>query len=224
VGRHSLVRESRLRGPVRGALLAGAVAGSTAAMPAVPAMAQTLSIPGVGNIDIPDLPQNVRDAAASQQVQDAIKQIAPQAPQVAAAASAVVEQVAHPSAAPVAGPSFEIGATSGQRALDAARTQIGTPYVWGGQGPGGFDCSGLVKWSYAHAGVHMPRTSFEQAHVGAPVSLNDLRPGDVIIYNGGSHAALYAGNGRILQASTSGEPVKYSDMHSAGEIYTARRI
>jgi cell wall-associated NlpC family hydrolase len=196
-------------------------------MPAIPAMAQTISIPGVGNFDIPDVPQNVRDAVASPQVQSVIKQVAPQAPQVAAAATAVVDQVTHPQAAapaPAPGASFAFGATAGQRALAAAQTQIGTPYVWGGQAPGGFDCSGLVKWSYAHAGVKMPRTSFEQAHVGAPVPLSQLQPGDVIIYNGGSHAALYAGNGKILQAATYGEPVKYSDMHSAGEIYTARRI
>jgi len=69
VGRHSLVRESKLRGPVRGAILVGAVAGTTAALPVIPAMAQTISVPGVGNFDIPDVPQNVTDTANSPQVQ-----------------------------------------------------------------------------------------------------------------------------------------------------------
>lgn len=202
-------------------------------MPAIPAMAQTISVPGVGNFDMPDVPQNVTDAANSPQVQAAfnspqVQGLIDQAPvQVKQVVTQVANQVMHPEAmpaAPVAGPTMEFGTTAGQRALDAARTQIGTPYVWGGQAPGGFDCSGLVKWSYAHAGVRMPRTSFEQAHVGAPVSFRDLRPGDVIIYNGGSHAALYAGNGKILQAATYGEPVKYSPMNAGGEIYTMRRI
>jgi cell wall-associated NlpC family hydrolase len=202
-------------------------------MPAIPAMAQTISVPGMGNFDMPDVPQNMADAVntpqvhaayGSAQVQGLLNQAPPQVKQVV---TQVVNQVMHPEAkpqAPVAGPTMSVGATAGQRALDAARTQIGTPYVWGGQAPGGFDCSGLVKWSYAHAGIRMPRTSFEQAHVGAPVSLHDLRPGDVIIYNGGAHAALYAGNGKILQAATYGEPVQYGSIHDGGEIYTMRRI
>jgi len=217
---------------VRGAILVGAVAGTTAALPVIPAMAQTISVPGIGNFDIPDVPQNVTDTINSPQVQSVynspqVQGLLGQAPaQVQQVVTQVVDQITHPAIghAPVAGPEISFGATAGQRALDAARTQIGTPYVWGGQAPGGFDCSGLVKWSYAHAGVQMPRTSFEQAHVGAPVAFGNLRPGDVIIYNGGEHAALYAGNGKILQASTYGEPVKYSPMNDGGDIYTMRRI
>jgi cell wall-associated NlpC family hydrolase len=196
-------------------------------------MAQTISVPGVGNFDMPDMPRNVTDTLNSPQVQATynspqVQSLINQSPiQVKQVVTQVANQVMHPEAvpgAPVPGPTMAVGASAGQRALDAARTQIGTPYVWGGQAPGGFDCSGLVKWSYSHAGVEMPRTSFEQAHVGAPVSFHDLRPGDVIIYNGGEHAALYAGNGKILQASTYGEPVKYSNIHDGGDIYTMRRI
>jgi cell wall-associated NlpC family hydrolase len=206
---------------VRGAIIAGAVASTTAALPVIPAMAQTLSVPGVGNFDVPDLPQPIQNALAQPQVQQAVNQVVNQAPpQYQQAATQVMNQVMHPS---VPAPTVAMGATAGQRALDAARTRLGTPYVWGGQAPGGFDCSGLVKWSYAQAGVQMPRTSFEQAHVGAPVSVRDLRPGDVVILNGGGHAALYAGNGRILHASVSGQPVEYGDLHY-GEIVTARRL
>lgn len=195
----------------------GAV-GATAALPAM-ASAQTISVPGVGNFDVPDLPQNIQDMASTPQAQQIIHQAPAQVQQV-------VQQVVHPQtpAPAVAGPVIPIGATKGQVALDAARTQIGTPYVWGGQAPGGFDCSGLVKWAYANAGIQMPRTAFEQAHVGAPVGMNEIRPGDVIVYNGGEHAALYAGNGQILQASTFGEPVKYSPVHDGGHIYTIRRL
>jgi cell wall-associated NlpC family hydrolase len=113
--------------------------------------------------------------------------------------------------------------TVGQRALSAAQTRLGTPYRWGGTRPGGFDCSGLVEWSYAQAGVRLPRTSWAQSHVGRPVRLSDLRPGDVVIYNGGEHAALYAGDGRILHAPHTGDRVRYAPLHSM-PILTARRL
>jgi cell wall-associated NlpC family hydrolase len=113
--------------------------------------------------------------------------------------------------------------TAGERALDAARTKVGSQYVWGATGPNSFDCSGLVQWAYKQAGVSIPRTSFEQANAGKPVSVDQLRPGDIVITNGGNHAAVYAGDGKILEASTSGVPVKYSPLKDFS-VYTARRI
>ncbi|MBJ8343244.1 C40 family peptidase [Antrihabitans sp. YC2-6] len=111
----------------------------------------------------------------------------------------------------------------GERALAAAQSKLGSPYVYGASGPDAFDCSGLVQWAYSQAGIGVPRTSGSQAGAGYAVSLDDLRPGDILIYNGGGHAAMYAGNGNIIHASTSGTPVQYAPLHSMS-IMAARRI
>ncbi|MES4893041.1 NlpC/P60 family protein [Streptomyces sp. NPDC096012] len=95
-------------------------------------------------------------------------------------------------------------------ALAAARAALGRPYVWGANGPSGFDCSGLMQWSYAHAGVHLPRTSQEQRFAGRQVPLSQARPGDLIVYRSdASHVAMYAGNGQVIHAPYPGAPVRY---------------
>ncbi|WP_194819689.1 C40 family peptidase [Nocardia sp. XZ_19_385] len=179
----------------RAAVIAGAIVGS-AALPAIPALAQTIQVPGFGAVEIPDVPQPIKDQITSPQAQDLLNQV-PQPYQDQA--RDVVGQIAP---AP--------SASRGLRALQAAESQIGTPYVWGGSQPGGFDCSGLVQWSYGQEGVDMPRTSEQQENVGTPVALEDAQPGDVVIYNGGSHTALYAGNGQVVHAPSSGQDVTYA--------------
>ncbi|MET7284950.1 NlpC/P60 family protein [Streptomyces sp. NPDC005573] len=95
-------------------------------------------------------------------------------------------------------------------ALAAARSALGRPYVWGANGPSGFDCSGLMQWSYAHAGIHLPRTSQEQRNAGRRVPLSQARPGDLIVYRSDAgHVAMYAGNGRVIHAPYPGAPVRY---------------
>ena len=82
--------------------------------------------------------------------------------------------------------------TAGQKALEAARSVIGAPYVYGANGPSAFDCSGLTSWAYRQAGVDIPRTSQAQAAAGTPVSLDALQPGDIIVYySGASHVGIY---------------------------------
>ncbi|NUS43717.1 MAG: C40 family peptidase [Mycobacteriaceae bacterium] len=193
-------------------------------------MAQSVSVPGVGNLDIPDTaPQPVKDALASPQVQGVLNQAPPEVKQAVANAVAAVSRPGAPLPAMPAMPAMPganplaAAPSAGERALAAAQTRVGTPYVWGGSNPGGFDCSGLVKWAYGQAGVQTPRTSFEQAHFGAPVPLAQLQPGDIVITRGGGHAALYAGNGRILQAPQTGQSVSYAPLNMH-DIYTARRI
>lgn len=90
----------------------------------------------------------------------------------------------------------------GELAVAAARSKLGAPYVYGGTGPNGFDCSGLVQWAYGQAGVQVPRTSYSQLAAGTPVPLDQLQPGDVISYRGGGHSALYAGDGQVIHAAT----------------------
>ncbi len=100
-------------------------------------------------------------------------------------------------------------------ALKAGMTRIGDPYVYGATGPSSFDCSGFVQWSYAQAGVSLPRTSEEQENVGPHLSRDQLRPGDIVIMYGGEHVGLYAGNGIVLHAPHTGATVRYerlSDM------------
>jgi cell wall-associated NlpC family hydrolase len=113
--------------------------------------------------------------------------------------------------------------SAGERALDAARTKVGAPYVYGATGPNAFDCSGLVVWAYRQAGLSLPRTSQAQLGAGRPVAYADLRPGDLISFNGGSHSALYAGNGQIIHASTAGTPVRFAPI-SAMAFAGARRF
>ncbi|MFB8774401.1 C40 family peptidase [Streptomyces broussonetiae] len=95
-------------------------------------------------------------------------------------------------------------------AVAAARSALGKPYVWGAAGPGGFDCSGLMHWSYAQAGVALPRTSQGQRFAGRQVPLSQARPGDLVTYRSdASHVAMYMGNGQVIHAPYPGAPVRY---------------
>ncbi|WP_328889426.1 C40 family peptidase [Streptomyces sp. NBC_00316] len=95
-------------------------------------------------------------------------------------------------------------------AVMAARTAVGRPYIWGANGPAGFDCSGLMQWSYAQAGVSLPRTSQAQRYAGRMVPLSLARPGDLVAYRSdASHIAMYVGNGQVIHAPYPGAPVRY---------------
>ncbi|HEX6233016.1 MAG TPA: NlpC/P60 family protein [Jiangellaceae bacterium] len=96
----------------------------------------------------------------------------------------------------------------GQVALDFALAQLGDPYVWGGTGPDGWDCSGLTQAAWAAAGVSLPRSSYQQIGVGTRVSWDNLRPGDLLFfYSPISHVGIYAGNGQMVHAVKPGTPV-----------------
>jgi cell wall-associated NlpC family hydrolase len=95
-------------------------------------------------------------------------------------------------------------------AVAAARSALGRPLVWGATGPGGFDCSGLMQWSYAHAGVGLPSTSQEQRYADLRVPLSQARPGDLVVYRSdASHVAMYVGGGRVIHAPHPGTSVHY---------------
>jgi hypothetical protein len=100
--------------------------------------------------------------------------------------------------------------------LRAAASRIGVPYVWGATGPGSFDCSGLVQWSFAHAGIRMPRVSQQQFFTGPHVPYSAARPGDLLFWHydptdptNVDHVAIYAGNGMMIVAPHTGDYVKY---------------
>jgi peptidoglycan DL-endopeptidase CwlO len=118
------------------------------------------------------------------------------------------------------------GVGGGDRAtvVQAALTQVGSSYVWGGAAPGGFDCSGLVMWAFQQAGISLPHSSQALAHGGQPVALSDLQPGDVLtFYSDASHTGIYVGDGMMIHSSTYGVPVRVVPMNSSGPIYDARR-
>ena len=96
-------------------------------------------------------------------------------------------------------------------AVAAAESQIGVPYVWGGESPGrGFDCSGLTQWAWRQAGVDLPRTAAAQYDAIAHVPLSDLQPGDLLFWGFGgiSHVGMYVGGGEIVNAPETGELVR----------------
>jgi peptidoglycan DL-endopeptidase CwlO len=104
-------------------------------------------------------------------------------------------------------------------AVDAAKSQLGVPYVWGGESPGvGFDCSGLVQWAWGQAGVRLPRTSGEQFEATTPVSIADLEPGDLLFYgpDGADHVAMYVGGGMMIEAPETGEVVHLTPLRLGG--------
>ncbi|MFI6941079.1 NlpC/P60 family protein [Streptomyces sp. NPDC050418] len=95
-------------------------------------------------------------------------------------------------------------------AIAAARQAVGRPYVWGANGPNGFDCSGLTQWAYSQAGVGLPRTSQAQRYAGRQVSLAEAQPGDLVAYrDDASHIGMYMGNGQVVHAPYPGAPVRY---------------
>lgn len=117
-----------------------------------------------------------------------------------------------PDGLPALPPPGSDGPSSGRAAtaVMAARSAVGRPYVWGSTGPSGFDCSGLMVWSYRQAGVALPRTSQAQRHAGRKVSLSEARPGDLVTYRSdASHVGMYVGNGQVVHAPYPGARVRY---------------
>ncbi len=159
------------------AVVSGAIAVGALALAAGPADAAPISIPGVGNFDLPGVNEN--------QIPREFKQ------------------------GKSGGGILDSQPTRAERALHAAESKIGSPYSYGAAGPDAFDCSGLVHWSYQQAGKTIPRDSYGQLGGGQYVSsLAEAKPGDVLIFNGGGHAGIYAGNGQFVHSSTYGVPVK----------------
>jgi cell wall-associated NlpC family hydrolase len=107
-----------------------------------------------------------------------------------------------------------------------AMNYLGTPYVWGGASPGGFDCSGFVTYVYAQVGVSLPHSSYAQYGMGVPVSYDQLQPGDLVFFYGLGHVGIYIGGGSFIHAPHTGDVVKISSMsgsYTSGFV-GARRI
>ncbi|OBH27298.1 hypothetical protein A5692_25165 [Mycobacterium sp. E342] len=103
------------------------------------------------------------------------------------------------------------GGSAGRAAIAvrAALSRLGRPYVWGATGPDRFDCSGLVQWSYAQAGIHLGRTTYQQINDGIPVPRSHVRAGDLVFPHAG-HVQLAIGNNLVVEAPYSGASVRIS--------------
>jgi cell wall-associated NlpC family hydrolase len=116
-------------------------------------------------------------------------------------------------------------------ALRAAESRRGLPYVWGASGPSSFDCSGLVQWSFAQAGITMPRVAADQARAGLAVPATQLEPGDLLFYHTDptdpgyiSHVAIYLGNGWMIQAPQPGMDVEIVPASFGSQFAGAIRV
>lgn len=94
----------------------------------------------------------------------------------------------------------------------------GTPYVWGGASPGGFDCSGLMQYGFAHFGIKLPRVTYDQIGQGQAIGMKGLRPGDLVFFDtdknvaGPDHVGIYMGNGKMFHTPRPGKNAEVVDM------------
>jgi cell wall-associated NlpC family hydrolase len=101
--------------------------------------------------------------------------------------------------------------------MQAAGSALGTPYRWGGSGPGGFDCSGLVQWSFGQGGISLPRDSRSQRAATLPIAEWELQAGDLVFYGSPvHHVGIYVGDGQMIHSPRSGEVVRVSPVHRNG--------
>jgi hypothetical protein len=116
------------------------------------------------------------------------------------------------------------GSEAGRAAVEWALRQVGTPYVWGGTGPNGFDCSGLTQGAWAAAGVSIPRVTTDQYQAGTRVPLEEIAPGDLLFYDttdagapgpAPSHVTMYVGDGQMVNAPSTGSSVRVEPVESA---------
>ena len=127
------------------------------------------------------------------------------------------------------------GSGAGSNLVATAQQYLGTPYVWGGTTPSGFDCSGFVQYVLAQNGINIKRTTYQQFEQGTAVDRSALSPGDLVFFRGSEseedsmvpeHVGMYVGNDTFIHAPHTGDVVKYSSLNSnyyAGHYIGARR-
>ena len=135
------------------------------------------------------------------------------APQVEEVSAPAAEQA--PAPAEEAAPQQAPAAPSASGSIAATAMQyVGSPYVWGAEGPSAFDCSGLVSYVYGQFGTSLPHSSEGIRSVGTVISAAEAQPGDVIWWSG--HVAIYAGDGMMVSAESESVGVQYLPVRSGG--------
>jgi cell wall-associated NlpC family hydrolase len=110
------------------------------------------------------------------------------------------------------------GKVAGSTISKTALSAVGTRYTYGGTNPSkGFDCSGLVCWSYSRNGINLPRTTREQSKVGSAISRDSLRPGDLVVFriSSGLHTGIYTGKGKFVHSPGKGKKVREDVLNAA---------
>ncbi|MEY9944333.1 C40 family peptidase [Kitasatospora sp. GAS1066B] len=165
-------------------------------------------------VDLERQRQSAVEAIAAQQAEAAAK----------AAAQAAAEAAARPSVAPAppvdgSAPWSQAGA---QAALDFARGKLGLPYIWGGEGPDGYDCSGLTMLAWRQGGKQLTHFAADQYAESTPVTYDQLRPGDLVFWTQTGraadihHVALYIGDDQIIEAPRTGTAIKQASLWIMG--------
>ena len=112
--------------------------------------------------------------------------------------------------------------TVGERAAAIAVKEVGVPYRWGGASPAGFDCSGLVYWTYGRLGIRLPHSSYALYDQGRRVTQSRMMAGDLLFFSGLGHVGIYIGRGRMVHAPHSGSRVQV--VRLGGSPYGARLV
>jgi cell wall-associated NlpC family hydrolase len=177
-------------------------------------------------------PQNPGDALSN--LVGAVSMARTTAPPAAAPSNAAAPPVDQATGAHGQNVTFHVEGKQDARtgeAIDLAKQYLGTPYVWGGAHPGGFDCSGLLQYVWGKAGVQIPRTTYDQIKAGTPVAKNALQPGDAVFFTGSDpmnglpgHVGMYIGQGKFIEAPHTGANVRISNIAGRSDFAGARRF
>ncbi len=141
-----------------------------------------------------------------------------------AAAALAAKLAAQRSWGGVAPPPYDPNMPGHPEIIAIAQRYLGVPYVWGGTSPSGFDCSGLVQYVFAQAGIQVPRVATDQQRASTPVPVSALKPGDLVFFGNASfshHVGIYVGGGTMLNAPYTGAVVRYD---SAGGAWIGGRF
>jgi peptidoglycan DL-endopeptidase CwlO len=151
--------------------------------------------------------KEVEAARQAQLQREAEARLAQQQSDQRQASLAPTVPVSAPSAPPSSAPPARYGGVVG-----IAMQYLGTPYVWGGASPAGFDCSGFVMYVFSKIGVSLPHSSYAQYGYGSAVSQGALQPGDLVFFDGLGHVGIYIGGGQFIHSPHTGDVVKISSM------------